>query len=253
MKPVVDLLKTTSAVALAATLYCANASAAKLYVFGDTDMFNGSPLNSDKGILASNMLDGGSRILISDQTTSGFGGFDDASGLRDYYAGLGGVTTTTTSIELTSGFLSGTDLLVLDVGYQQSSPYSAWEISAIQSFLSGTGDVVLIAEPDEDSPALLTSINRLLAGIGSSISLGDLCCFSLHDADTILTTPLTDGVSAFSLGKAHALSGGTAAIQDQEYTVVAFESVQAVPIPPAAFLFGTALGIFGYIGRRNAS
>lgn len=60
-----------------------------------------------------------------------------------------------------------------------------------------------------------------------------------------LICALTEGVSAYTLGAAHPLTGGTAAIQDQGYTIVAFEIFQAVQVPEAATLALFVIGLAG--------
>ena len=69
-----------------------------------------------------------------------------------------------------------------------------------------------------------------------------------------MDTPITAGVSDFTLGASNTLSGGTAAIQDQGFTVVAYEvsPTTAVPIPAAVWLFGSALAGLGWFKRKAA-
>ena len=227
--------------------------ASTLTVFADINMYyDDTATSSGNDQVALNLLDGGTNVFMSTQynPATSF----TADGMFSVYDAAAGVTANRTDAELTAGMLAGVNLLVLDINFNYVSPYDTSEQSVIKNFLDGGGNVALIGEATTTQTAI--SYNQLLLSLGSSISYNGsfLCCGNYHSADTILDTPITAGVSDFTLGASNTLSGGTAAIQDQGFTVVAYEvsPTTAVPIPAAVWLFGSALAGLGWFKRKAA-
>jgi len=227
-----------------------------LAVFPDVNMFSGTGLsNAGNRQLATNLLDGGTNVFVSFQT----GGTDYAAALGSFYNGLAGVTATKSNADLTSGVLSSIDLLILDITYRVANPYSNAEAASIAGFLNAGGNVGLIAE--DSNGAVLGTYNALLSAIGSSMQLSiPRCCGQYHLADTILSTPLTNGVSSFELAAADTIvtNSGTAAVKDQGHTVVAYETFTAaqqqnsVTVPEPGTLALAMAGILGAgVARRK--
>jgi len=164
-------------------------------------MYNPAP-PAGNAQLALNMvtLSGGTNVLMSSQT----GGID-ADGLATFYGAQGGLSFTRTGAGLTNALVAGINLLVIDIGFDIAHSYNAAEQAVIETHLAGSGSVAFIAE--SRTQAHINGYNALLALIGSSITFQSVnrCCSSVHDADTILNVPLTQGVNAFQLAAANNL------------------------------------------------
>jgi len=219
------------------TFFAATAQAATITVFSDINIWRDSPLLAGNAQLGLNMLGSSTNVLMSSQT----GPVNDADALAALYAAQGGVAFSRSGAALTGGLLAGLDLLVLDIAFDTLSPYDASERSAIAAFLAGGGDVALIAESINQS--IIDSFNTLLAEIGSSISYEgpDRAALGSQLADTILNVPLTSGVASFEVAAINNLLGGTPAIQDEDFTAVAFEETSLVPEPSTLALFGIGM------------
>ncbi|MCZ4305706.1 PEP-CTERM sorting domain-containing protein [Zoogloeaceae bacterium G21618-S1] len=121
------------------------------------------------------------------------------SKLNDFYNGLAGHSSSIVSGQLDTINLTGVNLLW---AIQPTNDYTAAEISAMSSFLSGGGRIAFMGEHGTFVPAYNTRINFALAALGSTISVvntvSDSGFRSASVADgQILTHPLTDGVNTY--------------------------------------------------------
>jgi hypothetical protein len=225
--------------------------AGTIALFPDVNMYYdgygaSDPENFD---VLSNLLGGGTNVLYSYRT----GDFDySRSNIVNYYNSLSGVTAVSTVAELNDAGFAGVDLAFIDVGFSQSSSYSASEVSALNNFVASGGSLGIIAEPLEES---LSSVNNLLSDLGLAMQLTlPRLATGVQTADTILATPLTAGVTSFTFGAFDPITGGTPAMIDSNHTLLAFETGPApasVPLPAALPLFASALGGMGLIGWRR--
>lgn len=241
----IKILALAIAVAFGGVTVAGDASAGPIVVFPDVNMFSSIP--GGNATLLNNLLNGGTDVLISQKIS---GGTHQNTILDPFFDGISGVTSLASGAFLTGSFLTNIDLLFVDFGFLfTTNPYSSSEVDAISAFLANGGTLGVIGEVTDSLSAGL--LNGFLADLGSSIMVDIFrCCGGLHDADTILTTSLTSGVTSFRLGAANPLTGGTAAIQDQGFTVVAFEEISVqIPEPGTLAIFG--LGLLGMGMRRR--
>jgi len=203
-----------------------NWGAGTLTVLGDTDLFSSSvsfgPGFEGNQQFVLNLLGSGTNVRIHEPNIS------SANPLDSFFESLGGVTSNQDDSEITVHSLAGVDLLVLHIGIP-AVWYTPAEELVIRDFLLTGGNVVMAADTHFNYYNI-GSWNDFLNTIGSSIQyvLSDRCCEGRHFVDTILATPLTEGVDEFSISLANGLTGGTAVIQDQGYTVVAYETIAPV-------------------------
>ncbi|MEM9010044.1 MAG: hypothetical protein AAGE18_02375 [Pseudomonadota bacterium] len=236
--------------------------AGTLAVFSDVNMFDAAALAAggpagNSQVLA-NLLGGGTRVLYSTQTGSSRNRLPIVGAFR----GMSGVRAGQTRQELSAARLAGVDLLMLDIGFRRSNPYSASEIAAAADFLANGGTIGLIAELTPSSAADLAGLNALLAGLNSTIRYETAARRSggRQFADTIMPTTLTAGVTQFSIGAANPLSAGNrglVAVQNRNYTFAAFEPVSAgtpisvVPLPAGLPLALSAFALLGLLSLRR--
>ncbi len=107
----------------------------------------------------------------------------------------------------------------------------------------------MIVEGSNNGGFPTDSYNSFLTGIGSSIQMvGRAGSGTAANAETIngIFGDLTVGTSSY-------FSGGTSAYEATFGTVVATESIGAVPVPAAVWLFGSGLlGLVGVARRKKA-
>jgi hypothetical protein len=226
-------------------------------VFSDVDMFSQTNyFVSGNQQVALNILGSGQSVFMSSK------GGEDADALFNFYTSQSGIAVARSGNTLDSNLLTGVDLLVIDIGFHQLTIYDESETLAITQFLRNGGNVMLIAETHNEGfipdNSRTPHYNALLRDIGSSISFeSNVRCCGGGIADIILPTIITAGVSNFGKAGANNLLGGNAAIRDTNFgygpvfTIAAYEIIpSAVPIPSAAWLFGSALGLMGVMRRR---
>jgi len=219
--------------------------AGMITVFSDVDTFyNGSLAQAGNQQLAKNMLGGGDNVLISRQRNGGLN-----TGIGDIYNTTAGVSAQNSSSELSLSYLSNFDLVILDLGYSESNFYDDYELGALSSYLLSGGNIGLIGESYENSNVSVNEYNYILSGLGSSIRYesNERCCSGYQLADSVIDTPLTTGVSSFMYASGNNLLGGNAAVSDNGFNLVAFETfgdITPVPVPASFSLF--VIGMLGF-------
>ncbi|MEG8038220.1 PEPxxWA-CTERM sorting domain-containing protein [Sphingomonas sp. LR60] len=258
---------------LAAVALAVPASAGTLVVGGDTTStfsldvspsFGGNPGNR---AFYANILGDAKRVLISERTyiVPGYPSFANRN-LINFYDSIGGVSVSQTANAISSDMLQGIGLLVLQF---PNAAFTSSETMAIGNFVRAGGTLLLTGEASIISPVFPapdpapgvvsnTIVNDLLAGLGSSIRLGNDtigCCGTLTaEGNDIASTPLTKGVDNFKYGAVTSVSGGTALVYaptDFRRTSVlpffASETLIAGAVPEPATWAMMILG-FGLIG-----
>lgn len=213
-----------------------------LTVFSDVDVF-GDPLSADNDQMALNLLNGASSTMFSTQIS----GPGTANGLNDFYNSLLGINNLRVINELVPGLFSESDLLILDIRFNNVNPYSAAEHAVIAAHLRNGGNAALFAEGID--AAVIDSYNLLLSAVGSSIRYESIarCCGGNQAADVVLPAPLTAGVSTANIAAAHNLLGGTPAIQDEGFTIAAFERFGPLAVPEPSSLATFFFGLLGLV------
>ena len=139
------------------------------------------------------------------------------------------------------------------MGAYSGTPYSAAEINTVKNFLSLGGTLGIVAEPV--SEPYFSSINQFLNDLGTSFSLVGSHTLDSGSA-TVLPTILTAGVSDYFINTFNEISGGTAAIQLNGRTVVAFESTLPNHVPEPSIIFLLSIGVLGlglgFVQRKHA-
>lgn len=220
--------------------------AGTIVLFTDINSMDTSTVGRDQ--ILTNLLGAGTNVLVSKQNDASYN--TDFAG---FYNDLPGVTGTFSAEEISSGTLAGVDLLFLNNGCCTGSgqPYSIAEIADIASFVSAGGTLGIVAEPCCGGD--LPGINELLAGVGSSMTVG------AHNQDsgsaTILSTWLTAGVVDHSINTFNPIIGGEAAVTLGGQTAIAFEgevvNIPTVPVPAidiwGLLLLMTLMGLGGLV------
>lgn len=218
--------KTVLAGFTALMLTTAPASAGVLVVGGDgTSTFSldpGTPgTNEGNRAFYANVLGDAKQVLISSRSFSvpGSPSFANENLVR-FYQSIGGVSVNQTANVITSGDLQGTGLLVVQF---PNTAFTVQEATAIGNFVRAGGRLLLTGEASIISPSFPAPdpapgavsngfVNDLLAGIGSTIRLGNDtigCCgtFTASGSD-IAANPLTTGVDSFDYGAVTSVVGG---------------------------------------------
>ena len=145
--------------------------------------------------------------------------------------------------------LAGVDLYI---GMVPNDNYITSEIDALSDFLSSGGSLFLLGDhagwSDENS-----RINALLGALGSGMSIVNAQLDpGIFNTTNIDIDALNVGVNSFYEGSVSTVSGGTSLIRTTNNTTfIAYETVSAVPVPAAMWLFGSGLlGLAGMARRK---
>ncbi len=252
-----------AALTIAAVSCGTTAHAGTLIVSGDTTIVprtvtgiaNGSPDLAGNIGFARNLLGSGSAVSIYEFSV--VGSFPNAplgTQLAGVYNTFSGVKATTFPAEISANALRGADLLVI-LGREFS--YSADEIAAVGSFLSAGGNVLLTGESANIGFASNAFTNALLAGVGSSIRLGQVTegiGDQFATGSEIAADELTNGVTSLGYGRTTTVTGGkTLFFNDSGNAFIAAEQIGAVPEPAtwAMMLAGFGMIAGGLRHRRR--
>jgi hypothetical protein len=175
----------------------------------------------------------GNEVLIQSQDPTGN---VEASHIADYYNSLTTVTASVTNAGSVTS-LTGIDLFVSII---PTAPYTAGQLSAMNSLLSAGGTVFFIAENQDYMVDSLPYINTALSDLGSNMSLVPaLDDPGIHNASgaQIAANPMTQGVSHFWYAYTSDVSGGTPLLYTQ--SLVPFVSMSYSNGDPVSSSQGT--------------
>ena len=236
--------KIAQLVAIVALIAFSSSANALLLLSGDGNITSTIGGSNDNDVFFSNVLQGGSTVTIH-QTDLGL---NFAGNLNNFYNGLTGVSSSiiASGNTITSGQLSGSDLFV---SILPEDNYTAGEISAMSSFLSGGGSIFFMGENGGFDP-YNSRINDALLGLGSSMSIMLNSTFDtgfrLATGSQIAVDALTTGVNSFSYAAPNEVmvDGGTALLfgtQNQP-----FISYESTTVPEPSILALLSIGLFGF-------
>lgn len=216
-------------------------------IFSLTDTFP-NPATAGNQQFFSNVLGSGTSVLVQATSDNAFAGTE----INEFYNSLPGVTSTllAAGATVTPADLAGKDLFLAPL----PDAFSPAEIAAIGAFVGSGGSLYVMG----DGTVLSTSavVNGLLAGIGSSLSLGAVD-FDIGpqtaSGPEIVANLLTSGVLSFNYGATVLVSGGSPLFLTNE--LQPFVAVEAAPIPePATFvLLLLAFAGASFARRRKAN
>lgn len=216
-------------------------------VFSLTDT-SPNPATAGTRQFFSNVLGSGTSVLVQATSLNSFAGLE----IDEFYSSLAGVTSTllAAGAAVTAADLAGKDLFLAPA----PDAFTAGEIAVIGAFVASGGALYIMGEGV--FPWLSADINALLAGIGSSLSLGSTDFDDGPQTATgaeIVAHALTAGVLSFDYGATVLVSGGSPLFLTNDLQpFVAVEGAAAtVPAPATTLLFGAALVALG-IARVRA-
>lgn len=229
---------------LVGVLCSSTANAGSVFLAGDSNIFG---TTADNEILFQNVFNNSSVANFSSRSL----------------AGLGTTATQTSygsSSTITSSSLSGNDFMIF--GYNDTNGVSESELFAITEFYNDGGSLFLFGEGNSYFSSLNSSINSILTAIGSSMSLSltanlDNSGYTTFN-NTAASSPYNTGVNSWQTAYAAQilLGDGTSLVQgvaDNGFGVaLAYEEhMSPVPVPAAAWLFGSALIGFAAMRRKK--
>jgi hypothetical protein len=249
-----ETARRTGAIVLALLAVQGTAHAGLIVVAGDTTpVFSltdttPNPAAAGNQQFFSNVLGSGTSVLVQGASANPFAGAE----INEFYNTLTGVTSTLldAGATLTATDLAGRDLFLA----AEPDAFTAGEIAAIGAFVGSGGSLYLMG--DGVLLSLSANINALLAGIGSSLSLGSTE-FDLGDQTAtgaeIPANALTSGVLSFDYGSTVLVSGGTPLFltNDLQPFVAVEGAPGTVPEPATVLLFSAALVAAGIRARRS--
>lgn len=171
-------------------------------------------------------------VTVWGEALSGF----SLSTINNFYGGLAGHSSSIATGTLDTVNLSGVNLLWAT---QPADDYTAAELNAMSSFLSGGGRIAFMGEHGTFAPAQNTRINTALSFLGSTISINNVILDSgFRSASVvdgqILSHSLTAGVNTYEYaafapltisGTAVALMLGEDLYQSNPSVMMAYQNI----------------------------
>jgi hypothetical protein len=251
-----ETARRTCAIVFALLAVSGTANAGVIVAAGDdtpgfslTDTFPNSATAGNQQFF-SNVLGSGTSVLVQAAPSNSFPG----SEINEFYNTLPGVTSTLLAAgdTVTAADLAGKNLFLAPL----PDAFTTAEIAAIGAFVGSGGSLYVTG--DGTLPSLSADINALLAGIGSSLSLGSTDFDDgpqTASGPEIVANALTSGVLSFNYGATVLVSGGSPVfLTNNLQPFVAVEGATATVPEPATVLFFSAalvaLGITRVRGKR---
>jgi PEP-CTERM motif len=214
-----------------------SAEAGTIVVSGDSNFTDSLSAANNNGRFLLNVLAGGNAVAVLNFTNGSFGSASNTDDeVNAFYGAQAGVTSTLVSGTVTAAtFAGGVDLFVVAL---PDDPFTAGEVSAISSFLSAGGNLLLFAE---NNNAVFNStnaaLNQLLADLGSSMAIVPAI---LSNPGVVTPDPFTAGiVGDFNFAAGSQVTGGTTLYATNSgLGMIARQDVgSAAPVPePGTFL-----------------
>lgn len=256
----------TAAMGMAAVaMFGASSASAGIILSGDVNIAN--PINGSNGFAVNagnaqfftNVLQGGTSVVVLASSETGSPSLVSAgSAIDSHYDSLAGVSSSLVSstTAITSSLLSGVKLLVAIL----PEAFTSSEIAVLQAFLSGGGNIFFMG--DNSTRPGNSAINSALAALGSGMSLNQNVVGSGTNSALISNHSLTNAVVNLTYATASQVTGGTVLFSTQTAeAIIAAEGFvnnnningAVVPIPAAAWMFGSGLVAFAAARRRKAA
>lgn len=250
----------------AVAMFCAPSASAGIILSGDVNIAN--PINGSNGFAVNagnaqfftNVLQGGTSVVVLASSETGSPSLVSAgSAINSHYLSLGGVSSTLVSgtTQVTSSLLTGIKLLVAIL----PEAFTSSEIAVLSAFLSGGGNVFFMG--DNSTRTGNAAINSALAALGSGMSLNQNVVGAGTNSALIANNSLTNGVINLTFATASQVTGGTVLFSTQTAEAIAAAEglgsinnggdAAVVPIPAAAWMFGSGLVAFAAGRRRKAA
>jgi hypothetical protein len=230
------------------------AARAAIMLSGDSNIANpldgsaGAPVDAGNRRFFQNVLGSGHQVVVHSDQDPGV----SASGLavppaiNNFFNSIAGVTSSLFSGTITPATLAGKDLFFEIV---PNDAFTAGEIAAVNSFVTGGGTIVFLGENGQNFGAADDRINFDLAALGSSLSLLKTTFdSSFHTAgpSRIASDPYTSGVTSFTYAFGSATAGGTVLFRGTGNEPF----VTYVPEPSAFAMLATAVLLAARRTRR---
>jgi hypothetical protein len=196
---------------LSLILAVGQAEAGLIILSGDQNMSdalvgNGTPINPGNERFFSNVLGGGTHVVVQGTDLSGID--TPVANINTYYNTIAGVTSTIQSGPVTTASLSGVNLFVSAI---PASSFAIGEISALSAFSASGGTIFLLGDTSVLATAQDANLNALLAGLGSNMRIvpGNIDPgFHLATGAQIVSDPLTIGVTSITYAGVSPVTGG---------------------------------------------